>query len=118
MQHDLEAGINVDRALEYCKTLTEQDWVAMFKEHILVRPYVAVVGRPSIALGDQMRDEEKARIDAQRTRLGEEALAVCAKVAFQNALGTWRNTRTIWCAAEAGGGVGTGDAGQRRRRSH
>jgi Zn-dependent M16 (insulinase) family peptidase len=67
----------VDRALEHCKALTEGDWANMLNEYVIRRPYVAVIGRPSAALGDQMREDEKARVDAQRASLGDEALAVC-----------------------------------------
>lgn len=75
-QNDLDSAINNERAVEHCARLTEADWISLLRKFVLDNPYVAVVGKPSAALGESMRSEEEARIDEQRKRLGNAELKV------------------------------------------
>ncbi|KAI9139952.1 Metalloenzyme, LuxS/M16 peptidase-like protein [Paraphysoderma sedebokerense] len=49
-------------------------WINFIVRYILERPHVVLIGKPSAALAKQIQEDEKARLDKQRSDLGPEKL--------------------------------------------
>lgn len=62
------------REYDVLETWTDGQWQAFFKKWIADAPHVVILGRPSAALSSKLRDDERARVAAQKERLGEEGL--------------------------------------------
>lgn len=53
---------------------TDKQWREYFSKWIADANYVAVLGEPSKELSDKMTADEKARVEAQKKKLGEAGL--------------------------------------------
>ncbi|TFK57173.1 hypothetical protein OE88DRAFT_1650788 [Heliocybe sulcata] len=61
------------------KKWTNAEWVALLQKYYIAQPSVTVVGKPSAAMADKLENDEKARIAAQKEKLGPEGLKQKAK---------------------------------------
>ncbi|OJA10818.1 hypothetical protein AZE42_00264 [Rhizopogon vesiculosus] len=64
--------------INYYKTLrtwTGSQWVDLMHRYIIDRPYVVIIGKPSATLAEKLEQDEKARLAAQREKLGPDGLA-------------------------------------------
>ena len=59
---------------EELKLWTDLEWKGFLKKWIADAPHISILGKPSSALSKKIKDEEEARIAAQRARLGEAGL--------------------------------------------
>jgi Zn-dependent M16 (insulinase) family peptidase len=64
-------------AIKYLDMLSDKDnefWIKLIREHILEKPSCTVVGKPSVALGEKIAEEEAERLREQAEILGEDQL--------------------------------------------
>ncbi|KAI0080089.1 hypothetical protein K474DRAFT_1590638 [Panus rudis PR-1116 ss-1] len=54
---------------------TNKDWTDLIKKYFIEANYAVVRGKPSAAMAERLEKEEKARITAQKERLGPDGLA-------------------------------------------
>ena len=62
------------REYDVLEAWTDLQWQVFFRKWISDAPHVVILGRPSAALSSKLRDDERARVAAQKERLGEEGL--------------------------------------------
>lgn len=67
------------REYDLLETWTNAQWRKFLGKWISDAPHVTVLGRPSAALSSRLKDDERARVKAQKERLGGEGLAELQK---------------------------------------
>ncbi|XP_047987418.1 uncharacterized protein C05D11.1-like [Leguminivora glycinivorella] len=78
-EKDFISRLNPQDALQELLNEGEEYWQGIMKKYF-TDELVIIVGSPSIKLQDQMAEEEKNRIEAQRKRLGESGLSTKGKI--------------------------------------
>ncbi|KAI9272698.1 Metalloenzyme, LuxS/M16 peptidase-like protein [Phascolomyces articulosus] len=71
---DLRESVKDQEYLNTLATYQISDWLEVLKKWYLDAPHVILFGRPSAQFAEQLADEEKKRIENQRTELGETKL--------------------------------------------
>ena len=62
------------------KKWTSQQWADLLRKYYVDPPCIVVRGKPSGEMADRLDREEKARVAAQRVRLGPAGLAECERI--------------------------------------
>ncbi|CAL1695478.1 unnamed protein product [Somion occarium] len=72
-----ELSTSVDEISQYneLRKWGSKEWAGLIKKYFLDTNYVVVRGKPSASMAERLEAEEKARIAAQKERLGPEGLA-------------------------------------------
>ncbi|XP_073941538.1 uncharacterized protein C05D11.1-like [Choristoneura fumiferana] len=83
-EQDFVARLNPQQDLQALLSEGPEYWLGVLQKYF-TDELITIVGSPSIQLQDQMAEEEKKRIEAQRQRLGASGLAAKAKI-LENAI--------------------------------
>lgn len=62
------------REYDLLEKWTDSQWKHILKEWMSEAPHVTILGRPSAELSKKLKSDEKARVAAQKEKLGEEGL--------------------------------------------
>ncbi|KAI8096963.1 Metalloenzyme, LuxS/M16 peptidase-like protein [Halteromyces radiatus] len=71
---DLEESLQRIKPLDRLYYFTKNDWLHLLKKYYVNGCYVALIGKPSASLAQQLQDEETARVEQQRLELGYDRL--------------------------------------------
>ncbi|KAK7094598.1 uncharacterized protein C05D11.1-like [Littorina saxatilis] len=78
-QEEFELRLNTIESRQRLKREPESFWLDLLKTYTQGKNWVVVIGEPSSSLMEQMGEEEKARVEAQRQSLGPAGLVKCQK---------------------------------------
>jgi len=73
--NDLISYLDDISRLKKLRLESEEFWIQLLKKYIIDKPKVVIIGEPSNKLMTDMAEEEKKRIEEQKTMLGENGLA-------------------------------------------
>ncbi|KAI8067548.1 Metalloenzyme, LuxS/M16 peptidase-like protein [Gongronella butleri] len=73
--HDLPTILQKIKPLEDLFALTKQDWLNLLQRVYIEGQHVALIGRPSAAMAQELQDNEKERVTLQKQSLGKAKLA-------------------------------------------
>lgn len=71
---DLYTAIANIKYFEIIKTWSDCQWRELLSRYIANNNHISILGVPSEKLSEKLKADEKARVDAQKKRLGEEGL--------------------------------------------
>lgn len=71
---DLYTAIANIKYFDIIETWTDRQWRELLSRYIADNEHVSILGVPSEKLSAKLKDDEKARVEAQKKRLGEEGL--------------------------------------------
>ncbi|EPB86108.1 hypothetical protein HMPREF1544_07096 [Mucor circinelloides 1006PhL] len=75
---DFVDALQQAKYLDVLVDFTMQDWLHLLKKTYIDSAYIALIGKPSLAMSERLIQEENARVEAQRAYLGEEGLQILA----------------------------------------
>ena len=77
--NDLYDGCSSLKQLDEIETWSEEQWRKFMKHYFVDNHHVSILGVPSAKLAKKLEEDEKARVKAQRERLGSDGLDKLAK---------------------------------------
>ncbi|KAI0778573.1 Metalloenzyme, LuxS/M16 peptidase-like protein [Trametes elegans] len=80
---DLAPSMDDIKLYAELKTWTSKQWADLLRKYYVEPPSIVVRGRPSGEMADRLDKAEKARIAAQKEKLGPEGLAECERILEQ-----------------------------------
>ncbi|KAG6337340.1 hypothetical protein ID866_1765 [Astraeus odoratus] len=76
---DLSDALDEMKYYDILRTWSSGDWVNILTKYFVDANYVAIIGKPSAHLAEQLEKDEKARLAVQIEKLGPEGLAQAEK---------------------------------------
>ncbi|KAI8369556.1 Metalloenzyme, LuxS/M16 peptidase-like protein [Radiomyces spectabilis] len=76
---DLKKSVKIQQYLEQLTKFTKADWLNLMKRWYVDAPHITLFGKPSAQFAEDLAEEERQRVEKQRSDLGEQRLAELQK---------------------------------------